>query len=61
MHVYHVAPLRSTSYVIKGYKFFEVSNHVSNTNKVKNLIFVGVDTSNMPIANTNIHIQINVS
>jgi len=40
-HVIHNAPFRSTRYVLKCYRYLEVSNLVSNRNKVKNLIFVG--------------------
>jgi hypothetical protein len=39
----------------------EVSNRVRNWNKVKNYKYVGLKLQLMPIVNTNMHIQINVS
>ena len=60
-HVYHITPFRPTSYVLMRLKWLEFSNRERNWNKVKNFIFVGVETWIMPIGNANIHIQINVS
>ena len=38
--LFHIAPFRSTSYVLKSLGFLEVSKRVSNWNKGKNRIFV---------------------
>ena len=35
-HVFHIFPIRSRSYVVKGFGCMEVSNRVSNWNKRKN-------------------------
>ena len=50
-----------TRYVLKSFSYLEVSNRVRNWNKVKKRHFRGVESSIMPIGNTNIHIKINVS
>jgi hypothetical protein len=38
--LFHIASFRSTSYVLKSFGCLEVSNSVSNRNKVKHRIFV---------------------
>jgi len=35
MHVFHIAPFRTTSYVLKGFGCLEVSKRISNWNKFK--------------------------
>ena len=40
-HVFHIAPFRSTRYVLKSFRFMDVSNRVSKWNEVKSFIFVG--------------------
>jgi len=39
-HVLYIAPLRSSSYVLRSFVCLEVSNRVSNWNRTKSLIFV---------------------
>ena len=38
--IFHIAPFRSTSYVLKSFGCLELSNRESNGNKGKNLIWV---------------------
>ena len=38
--LFHNAPFRTTSYVLKSFGYLDVSNSVSNRNKGKNRIFV---------------------
>ena len=40
-HVFHFASFRTTMYVLHCFRCLEISNRVTNRNKVKNLIFVG--------------------
>ena len=39
-HVFHIAPFRSTSHVLKCFRYLEVIKRVSNWNKDKILIFI---------------------
>ena len=39
--LFHIAPFRSTIYVLKSFVCLEVSSLVSKWNKGKNLIFIG--------------------
>ena len=39
-HVFHISPFRPTRYVLKSYRYLEISNRVRNWNKVTNFIFV---------------------
>ena len=39
-HVFHISPFRTTRYVLKSFRYLEVSNRVSNWNEVKNFIFL---------------------
>jgi len=40
-HVLHIAPFCPTRYVLKSFRYLEVSNLVRNWNKVNNFIFLG--------------------
>jgi hypothetical protein len=40
-HVCHIAPFRSTSYVLNSFRYVVVSNRLRNWNKVKNIIYAG--------------------
>jgi len=59
-HVYHNPTFCATRYVLKSFRCQEISNRVRNWNKAKKKLY-GVEISIMPIGNTNIHININVS
>ena len=39
-HVFHIAPFCPTTYVLKSFKWLEVSNRERNWNKLKNVIYV---------------------
>ena len=40
-HVFHIAPFRPTRYVLKSFRYLDVTNPVRNRNKVKNVVYVG--------------------
>ena len=39
-HVFHIFPFRTTSYILKSFRYLEVSNRGRNWNKIENNIFV---------------------
>ena len=60
-HVFNIVPFRPTGYVLKSFSSLEVSDRVRNWNKVKKKHLREVETSIIPIGNTNIHKYINGS
>ena len=40
-HVFHIAPVRPTRYVLQSFRYLEVINRVKKWNNVKNFILVG--------------------
>jgi len=39
-HVFHIAPIRTTRYVLKNFRYVDVSNRIRKLNEVKTFIFV---------------------